>query len=137
MGQVFVRLVEMHGIDANAIVRDAGIDPATMRDPDARISSDMWDRLLARGGALGSEPGFGLLAARISSDMWDGLLARAAALIPDPAFALRAARCWHPSNMGALGHAWLTSSTLRTGLQRLQRLTPPLSSCPWSCTWAA
>src|SRR5262245_46663083 len=93
MGQVFVRLIEMHGIDANALVRDAGIDPATLRDPSARISSDTWDRLLAR----------------------------AAALIPDSGFALRSARCWHPSNLGALGHAWLTSSTLRTGLQRLER----------------
>jgi AraC-like DNA-binding protein len=93
MGQVVVRLVEMHGIDAHALVRDAGIDPATLRDPTARVSSDTVDRLVAR----------------------------AAALIPDPGFALRAARCWHPSNLGALGHAWLTSSTLRTGLQRLER----------------
>ena len=53
--------------------------------------------------------------------MADRFLARAAALIPDPAFGLRAARCWHPSNLGALGFAWLTSSTLRTGLQRLER----------------
>jgi AraC-like DNA-binding protein len=34
---------------------------------------------------------------------------------------LRAARCWHPSDLGALGHAWLASSTLRTALQRLER----------------
>ena len=81
MGQVHVRLVEMHGIDAHDLVREAGIDPAALRDPSARISSDMADRFLAR----------------------------AAALIPDPAFGLRAARCWHPSNLGALGFAWLTS----------------------------
>ena len=93
MGQVFVRVVEMHGIDANALLREAGVDPALLRDPSARIPSTFWD-------AVG---------------------ARAAALIPDPAFGLRAARCWHPSNLGALGHAWLASSTLRTGLERLQR----------------
>src|SRR4029434_6013364 len=93
MGQVCVRLIEMHGLDAHSLLRGAGMDPATLRDPSARVSSDTFD----------------------------GVLARAAALIPDPAFALRAARCWHPSNMGALGHAWLTSSTLRTGLQRLER----------------
>jgi AraC-like DNA-binding protein len=34
---------------------------------------------------------------------------------------LKAARCWHPSNLGALGYAWLSSSTLRTALQRLVR----------------
>ena len=93
MGQVFVRLVEMHGIDARALLLEVGIDPATLRDPSARIPSAFWDTAGAR----------------------------AAALIPDPAFGLRAARCWHPSNLGALGHAWLASSTLRTGLQRLER----------------
>ena len=93
MGQVFVRLVEMHGIDARALLLEVGIDPATLRDPSARIPSAFWDTAGAT----------------------------AAALIPDPAFGLRAARCWHPSNLGALGHAWLASSTLRTGLQRLER----------------
>jgi AraC-like DNA-binding protein len=92
-GQVFMRMVEMHGIDAHALVRAAGVDSATLRDPSARLPSSKWDSLVAR----------------------------AAALISDPAFALRAARCWHPSNLSALGHAWLTSSTLRTGLQRLGR----------------
>ena len=93
MGQVFVRVVEMHGVDANALLREAGVDPALLRDP----------------------------AARIPSTIWDAVGAKAAALIPDPAFGLRAARSWHPSNLGALGHAWLASSTLRTGLERLQR----------------
>jgi AraC-like DNA-binding protein len=93
MGQVFVRLVEMYGIDARALLREAGVDPAALRDPSARIPSTFWDTAGAK----------------------------AVALIPDPAFALRAARCWHPSNLGALGHAWLASSTLRTGLERLQR----------------
>ena len=46
---------------------------------------------------------------------------KAAALIPDPAFGLRAARCWHPSNLGALGHAWLSAETLRAGLDLLVR----------------
>ena len=93
MGQVLVRLIEMHGIDAHALLRELGIDPAALRDPDARISSDIADQLVAR----------------------------AAPAISDPGFALRAARCWHPSNLGVLGHAWLTSSTLRTALQRLER----------------
>ena len=29
--------------------------------------------------------------------------------------------CWHPSNLGALGYAWLSSSSLRTGLGRVER----------------
>jgi len=93
MGQVFVRVLEMHGVDARALMREAGIDPAVVNDPSARIRSSVGDAVVAR----------------------------AASLIPDPAFALRAARCWHPSNLGVLGHAWLASSTLRSGLQRLER----------------
>jgi len=93
MGQVFVRLVAMYGIDARALLREAGVDPALLRDPNARIASSVSDVVFAK----------------------------AATLIPDPAFGLRAARSWHPSNLGVLGHAWLASSTLRTGLQRLER----------------
>ena len=44
-----------------------------------------------------------------------------AARIPNPAFGLQAAKCWHPSNLGALGYAWLSSSTLRTALGRVVR----------------
>jgi AraC-like DNA-binding protein len=91
--QVFVRVVEMHGVDGRALLREAGVDLALLRDP----------------------------AARIPSSTADVVHARAAALISDPAFALRAARCWHPSNLGVLGHAWLASSTLRTGLRRIER----------------
>jgi len=60
-------------------------------------------------------------AARLPSTAVDTAARAAAARIADPAFALRAARCWHPSDLGALGFAWLASSTLRTALQRLER----------------
>lgn len=92
-GQVIVRVIEMHGVDARALLREAGVDPALLRDPNARISSRVLDEVFAN----------------------------AAALIPDPAFGLRAARCWHPSNLGVLGHAWLASATLRAGLLRVER----------------
>ena len=92
-GRIFLRLLELHGIDADRFVRDGGHAPEVFRDPAARLPSSAVD-----------------VAARA-----------AAARIPDPAFALRAARCWHPSDLGALGFAWLASSTLRTALQRLER----------------
>ena len=92
-GRIFLRLLELHGIDADRFVRDGGHAPEVFRDPAARLPSSVVD-----------------VAARA-----------AAARIPDPAFALRAARCWHPSDLGALGFAWLASSTLRTALQRLER----------------
>jgi AraC-like DNA-binding protein len=60
-------------------------------------------------------------SARVPSQKWDALARDMAKHLPDPAFALRAAHCWHPSNLGALGFAWLSSSTLRTGLQRVAR----------------
>ena len=98
-GQIFLRLLEMHGIDAEQFVRDGGYAPEVFRDPSARLPTSAVDR-----------------AARAAAER-----------IADPAFALRAARCWHPSNLGALGHAWLASSTLRTALQRLERYNRILS----------
>jgi AraC-like DNA-binding protein len=93
MGQMFRRLLEMHGLDAVGIARQAGVDLATIPSP----------------------------AERIEVDKIDAILRVAIPLIYDPAFGLQAARCWHPGNLGVLGHAWLSSSTLRTGLQRLAR----------------
>ena len=40
-----------------------------------------------------------------------------------PAFALRAGACWHPSNLGTMGYAWLSSRTLHTGLKRMERFS--------------
>jgi AraC-like DNA-binding protein len=93
LGQIVGRMLEMYGLDARAMFARHGIDPTLVSDPNARIDSRAWDKL-ARD---------------------------AAAQIPDPAFGLIAARCWHPSNLGVLGYAWLTSSTLRTGLGRVVR----------------
>jgi hypothetical protein len=36
---------------------------------------------------------------------------------------LRAARFMHPSHLGALGHAWLASSTLRDALRLAKRFS--------------
>lgn len=100
IGQIVLRLVELHGIDPQQFQRIVGLDPILMRDPKARIPS------------------------RIA----DVTFEKAAALISDPAFALRAAECWHPSNLGVLGYAWLSSGTLRTGLKRIERHSRILGS---------
>ena len=93
LGQIVANVINMYGLDASAMFQRHGIHPASLSNPNARIPSRTWDSL-----------------------------ARDAAVhIPDPAFGLLAARCWHPSNLGALGYAWLTSSTLRTGLGRVVR----------------
>ena len=93
MGQTFRRLLELHGLDAVAIARSAGVDLAAIPAPGERIEVDKIDAIL------------GVAIPRVS----------------DPAFGLQAARCWHPSELGVLGYAWLSSSTLRTGLERAVR----------------
>ena len=93
LGQIVAGVFEMSGLDAPALFKRHGIGPTLLSDPNARIPTSTWDALTLD----------------------------AASRIPDPAFGLLAARCWHPSNLGALGYAWLTSSTLRTGLGRVVR----------------
>ncbi|WP_150781906.1 AraC family transcriptional regulator [Pseudomonas fluorescens] len=58
---------------------------------------------------------------RLSTDLVDAGFINAMTLITDPAFGLRAAECWHPSDLQALGYAWLSSGSLHTALGRLQR----------------
>lgn len=92
---ILVRLVTQYGVDGEDFIREIGINPAVIRDPAARIPRR-----------------FGEIA-----------FARALACVPDPAFGLQAAKCWHPSNLGVAGYAWLSSKNLRTGLKRLERFS--------------
>jgi AraC-like DNA-binding protein len=94
-GLIGLRLLELYGIDSRRFAMQMGI--ASIEIPDART--------------------------RLPSALLDGAFERAAELIPDPAFALRAAECWHPSHLGPLGYAWLSSSSLRTALKRMARFT--------------
>ena len=91
IGQVFRRVLEMYGVDAVGVARELGVDLVTPPTP----------------------------AARIDAAKFDAMMKIALPHIGDPAFGLQAARCWHPANLGVLGHAWLSSSTLRTCLRRL------------------
>ena len=58
---------------------------------------------------------------RIGFHDYDAILERAAARVDDPAVGLRAAELIHPSHLGALGHAWLASATLREAILRTGR----------------
>jgi AraC-like DNA-binding protein len=93
MGQMLRRLLELHGLDAVGIARQAGVDLVAIPTPGERIEVDKIDAILRC----------------------------AMPRIGDPAFGLQAARCWHPSELGVLGYAWLSSTTLRTGLERAAR----------------
>lgn len=100
LGLVLLRLLEVHGIDSRQFMWELGVDAEAFRD--------------TRG--------------RLPSQLADAAYEKAAALIPDPAFALRAAQCWHPSNLGVLGYAWLSSGTLRSGLKRVERFSRVLGT---------
>lgn len=93
MAALLWKILEFYGQDADRLFRSEGLDPARMQDPNARFPD-----------------------ARVEA-LWE----KAGALISDPCFGLRAARCWHPNMLGALGYAWLASSTLRAAFDRFQR----------------
>jgi AraC-like DNA-binding protein len=91
--QILDRLMRRHGLVPEDVFARHGIDHALLSEPSARLP----------------------VAAT------DAVVHDIAQRIPDPAFGLEAAQCWHPTHFGALGHAWLASSTLHRGLERLQR----------------
>ncbi len=59
--------------------------------------------------------------ARISVNSVDKLWQQATEVIEDPCFAIDMAAFWHPSQIGALGYAWLASATLRRAVKRAVR----------------
>jgi AraC-like DNA-binding protein len=87
------KYLEYEGIDPEPLFKKAGISPALLRDANARISVQNVDAL------------------------W----ALVAEVITDPCFAVKMATLWHPSQIGALGYAWLASSTLRRAFNRAVR----------------
>jgi AraC-like DNA-binding protein len=60
---------------------------------------------------------------RIPYSIYNQLLEKTASLINDPTVGLKSAEYLHPSHLGALGHAWLASSTLKTAIERAQRFS--------------
>ncbi|MFV2004267.1 MAG: AraC family transcriptional regulator [Gammaproteobacteria bacterium] len=87
------KYLESVDINPEPLYKKAGIAPELMRNPNARISIHNVDML------------------------WQ----LAAEVIEDPCFAVKMAEFWHPSQIGALGYAWLASSTLRRALNRAVR----------------
>ncbi|MBT8118650.1 MAG: AraC family transcriptional regulator [Gammaproteobacteria bacterium] len=87
------KYLESIDINPGPLYKKAGIKPELLLNPNARISISRVDEL------------------------WQ----QAAGIIEDPCFAIDMAEFWHPSHMGALGYAWLASSTLRRGFNRAVR----------------
>ena len=80
-------------IDPAPLFRKHGIDSTAVFDPDSRISYIKLDRVM---GDAVEQSG-------------------------DPFFGLKEARYLLPSHLGPLGFAWLASTSLRSGFQRVQR----------------
>jgi hypothetical protein len=89
----FWRLLEHYKIDPAYVFRQAGLDPAIMGTPRGRYSME----------------------ARVMA--WK----TAAERIDDQCLGLTIAEFWSPTDLHALGYAFLASATLRTGLQRISR----------------
>ncbi len=87
------KYLEHCDIDPAPLYKRAGIDPALISNPNARINVEHMD------------------------SVW----VEAVELIDDPTFGVKMVQYWHPSMMGALGYAWLVSSTLRRAMHRIDR----------------
>ena len=88
-----LKIIESYDIDPKPLLQNHNIDRKLIEDPNARFDYVKIDQL------------------------WYD----ATVIADDPNFGLRAAKYWHPSTLGALGYAWLTSTSLRTALDRLAR----------------
>jgi len=92
LGALWKQLESYH-INPEPLFREYGIDPEVMFDSGARVSVDQYQKLEVR----------------------------AEELCGDESYGLKGAEYFRPSHMGALGFAWLASSTLRTAFERLSR----------------
>ena len=90
---ITLKIIESYDIDPLPLLKNLNIDAKLIEDPNARFDYIKIDQL------------------------WHD----AVELADDPNFGLRAARFWHPSTLGALGYAWLTSTSLHTAMDRLAR----------------
>lgn len=100
---ITLKIIESYGIDPTPLLKKLEIDPNKIEDANARFNYRKIDQL------------------------WF----EASTIAADPCFGLRAAKFWHPSHMGALGYAWLASSSLHTALDRFARYMSILTEGAW------
>ena len=81
------------GYDPEPLFKQMGIDPELITDPNTRLQEETVIKL------------------------WS----RAIELTGDECLGIKAGQHSHPSSLGALGYAWLASSTLRSALNRVAR----------------
>jgi len=87
------KVIESYGVDPAPLFEAGELDIAVPIEPGSRLPYQKMDRVRAH----------------------------AASLIGDEAFGLRSAAAFHPSQLGALGYAWLASPSLHTAFLRAHR----------------
>jgi len=92
-GRIVHRLIERHGLEADAMFLSAGLDPEKLNDPQARYPLDR------------------------SVELWRLISEQ----IEDPCWGLAAGELWRPTDFHALGYAYLASGTLECALKRMER----------------
>jgi AraC-like DNA-binding protein len=92
-------MLRCYGVDPEPLFAAAGITRDDIRNPAGRIPRD---RLMQ-------------------------VKEQALELVRDEAFGVRYTEVFHPSHLGPLGYAWLSSSTLRSALSKLQRYSRLIS----------
>ncbi len=101
--RLFAEALDDLGVDREAILRGSGIDPACLRDPDARIPPDQFERVWR-------------MASEASGD---------------PCIGLHAGERVRPRAVNLFGYLMLSSVTLREGLERVARFQRVLTGFPW------
>jgi len=94
-GRILHRLLTRHGLEADALFIECGLDPLKLDDPRARYPLDRFRTLWK---------------------LADGY-------IPDRCWGLAAGEVSRPTDLHALGYAFLASQTLEGALYRLERYT--------------
>lgn len=94
------KALEADGHDSKALFHSAGLDPAKLKDPDARFPLEGMGRLWR-------------LATQVTGD---------------PYFGLKSADFWHPTTLNALGYSWMASDSLRDALARMARYSRIVST---------
>lgn len=87
------KALQAHGLDSHSIFKQAGLDPTSLSDGNARYRLEDMTRL------------------------WEISLQETG----DPCFGVEVGKSWVPTTFHALGFAWLASHTLKDALMRLTR----------------
>jgi len=92
--------LNIHGIDADALFKEVGLDPQLLTESDERYPVRKMVKLWA------------LAEDRTS----------------DPCFGLTVGKQWHPTTWHALGYAWFASATLEDALKRFVRYSAMITT---------